>query len=166
MEKEKWKDVVDYEGLYQVSNLGRVKNIRTGKLLSPCTDKDGYQTSLLYNSNGRKTVKWHRLVAIAFLSKVDGANQVNHKDGDKKNNCADNLEWCSASENVLHRLYVLDEEMKIKRRRVRCVETGKMYSSVHQAARAMGGSYGALSQAINPNTPTRHTFKGLHWEYI
>lgn len=163
---EIWENVKGYEGFYEVSSLGRIKNSKTGKILTPCADKDGYQVGCLHKNGRKKMIKWHRAVAMAFLAREAGANQVNHKDGDKKNNCVNNLEWCTASENVTHRLYTLNKEMKIKRRRVRCIETEKEYPSMHQAARELGGSYGALSQALNPNTPTRHTFKGLHWEYI
>lgn len=103
--EEIWKDVKGYEGYYQVSNLGRVKSVEKW-LLSQCrvahlsekirklsTDKDGY-LFVTFSCNGvRKTVVIHRLVAETFIPKPEGASQVHHKDGNRTNNCVDNLEW-------------------------------------------------------------------------
>ena len=107
MIEEIWKPIEGYEGLYEVSNLGRVRSLdrfyyrlHKGKVLSPTKDRYGYLTVTL-NCNGKsKTIKIHRLVAQAFLPNPDNLPQVNHKDEVKSNNCVDNLEWCSAKYNV------------------------------------------------------------------
>ena len=104
--EEIWKDIIGYEGLYQVSSLGRVRSLdrfyyrlHKGKVLSPTKDRYGYLTVTL-NCNGKsKTIKIHRLVAQAFIENPDNLPQVNHKDEVKSNNCVDNLEWCSAKYN-------------------------------------------------------------------
>ena len=99
--KEIWKDIKDYEGHYQVSNLSRVKSIKFGKerILKPVTDRHGYLIVGLWQNNKHKTYKVHRLVAEAFLPNPDNLPQVNHKDENKLNNNVDNLEWCTNDYN-------------------------------------------------------------------
>lgn len=111
---EIWKDVVGYEGLYQVSNLGRVKSLEhfvptkngavrnsPSKIRINCFDGKYYHV-ILYKQGRRKVALVHRLVADAFIPNPNNLPQVNHKDGNKLNNNMDNLEWCSAQDNILH----------------------------------------------------------------
>ena len=108
LEGEIWKWIFGYEGLYQVSNFGRVKsfNGRWGsvQILKPVLQKNGYLTVSLCKNGKLKTVKIHRLVAETFLTNSDNLPEVNHKDGNKLNNCVENLEWCTGKENVQHAL--------------------------------------------------------------
>ena len=99
--KEIWKDIKDYEGHYQVSNLSRVKSIKFGKerILKPVTDRHGYLIVGLWKNNKQKTYKVHRLVAEAFLPNTDNLTQINHKDENKSNNNVNNLEWCDCKYN-------------------------------------------------------------------
>lgn len=112
---EEWRDVIGYEGFYQVSNLGRIKSldrtqkmppskfppsfVRKGKTIKQHIDKNGYCQACL-SANGKKK-RWpvHRLVAMAFIPNVNLCPHINHKDENKQNNNADNLEWCTAKYN-------------------------------------------------------------------
>lgn len=116
MELEVWKDIIDYPN-YQVSNLGRVKSkerytnvgiknqkqcLRKERILKPQKDKKGYIQVILYNENGYKHFKVHKLVATYFVPNIDNKPQVNHIDGNKQNNHYSNLEWCTDLENKHH----------------------------------------------------------------
>lgn len=97
---EIWKDIRGYEGLYQVSNLGRVR--RGGKLLHLNTNTYGYKHLTLSKNNVQKTVVIHKLVADAFIENPHSKPQINHKDGNKENNTAANLEWVTQEDNNRH----------------------------------------------------------------
>ncbi len=114
--KENWKDIDGYSS-YQVSDFGRVRtlggrivvNSRSGNLrktasryLALCDSGHGYKCISITMDSIRKSFSVHRLVAIAFIPNPENKPDVNHKDGDKSNNYASNLEWCTESENILH----------------------------------------------------------------
>ena len=94
-EIEIWRDVVGYEGLYKVSNLGNVKKCLSGRILKSSNDKYGYKQIHLCKNGVQKTYKVHRLVAQAFLPNPNNLPQVNHKDENKLNNNVSNLEFCT-----------------------------------------------------------------------
>lgn len=105
---EVWKDIEGYEGLYQVSNMGRVKSLgatnRVGwhlreKILKQTIEPKGYLKVGLRKNNKIQTVRVHRLVANAFLPNPFNLPQVNHKDENKTNNHVENLEWCTNKYN-------------------------------------------------------------------
>lgn len=102
--QEIWKDIVGYEGLYQVSNFGRVKSFRKGKekLLKQHKSTTGYFRVGLRKDGMRQDWKVHRLVAIHFVPNKDGYPIINHIDGNKENNLPSNLEWCTQGWNVQH----------------------------------------------------------------
>ena len=118
MNKEIWKDVVGYEGLYQVSNFGRVKSLSKfvnnnpksksigyytkEKLLKYFDNAKGYKLVKLYKNDENYTKKVHRLVAQTFIPNPNNLPQVNHIDGNKENNYVNNLEWCTNKENAIH----------------------------------------------------------------
>lgn len=106
LKNEVWKDITDYEGLYQISNYGRVKSLgnnkeRKEKILKGGIS-NGYCIVLLAINNIRKIYRVHRLVAIAFIENKENKLEVNHKDTNKLNNKIDNLEWKTSSENKRH----------------------------------------------------------------
>lgn len=174
---ESWKDVVGYEGLYQVSNLGRVKSLphirrrryRTGeiypyrvsgKLLTPQHSVGGYLQVILQNGPDKKVQKVHRLVCQAFHgNSPKDRNEVNHIDGNKKNNSSENLEWCSREENCRHARRVLKSCLK----KVMCVETGKIFECMTDADNEYGLSSGAVSKVIRGE---RETAGGVHWKKV
>ena len=98
---EVWKDILGYEGLYQVSDKGRLKSIGYGKerILKLVKDRGGYLTVGLRKNGEVKTCKIHRLVAQTFIPNPDNLSDINHKDEDKTNNSVQNIEWCSAKYN-------------------------------------------------------------------
>ena len=110
-EKEIWKDIEGFEGMYQVSNMNRVKSlertVRNGRgyrtvperILKPEKNRYGYLQVNLWKDGKMKMYLVHRLVASAFLENPMGYTEINHKDEDKTNNVVSNLEWCSRSYN-------------------------------------------------------------------
>lgn len=105
---EIWAEIVNYEGLYAVSNMGRVRSrARAGTILILSPDivvGKGYMQVTLQRKGARERFKVHRLVASAFIENPEGKPEVNHKDGDKWNNAAQNLEWATRKENNRHAL--------------------------------------------------------------
>lgn len=100
--KEIWKDVKGYEGLYKVSNTGKVYSIISNKILKSPTCKTGYCIVVLWKNKKPRSFRLHRIVAENFLSNKNDYPVVNHKDGDKTNNKLDNLEYCTYSYNEKH----------------------------------------------------------------
>ena len=100
---EIYKDIVGYEGKYQVTSWGRVYNVETEKFINPEEHCKGYLRVDLFDRFGkRKHMKVHRLVAKAFIPNPDNKPQVNHKDGNNQNNSVTNLEWTTNRENAEH----------------------------------------------------------------
>lgn len=99
---EKWRDVVGYEGLYQVSNMGRLKSLHYEKsvILNPRTASDGYINVTLTRNGEKKYFRLHILVAQAFIPNPDNLPVVHHDDDNKANCRADNLHWTTHSENT------------------------------------------------------------------
>lgn len=112
---EIFKDVENYEGYYQISNLGRIKSLQRfaknhsgfkkvlkERYLNPIIGKTGYYVVSFKKDGIKKTFKVHRLIAIAFIDKVEGKEFINHKNGIKTDNRIENLEWCTILENNRH----------------------------------------------------------------
>ena len=105
---EIWKDIVGYEGLYQVSNLGNVKRInffKKERFVIPCSKGSGYLYVSLSKNNKQKNFYIHRLVATAFIENPDNLPVINHKDENRSNNIVDNLEWCTQKYNCNYGLH-------------------------------------------------------------
>ena len=111
MEKEIWKDITGYEGLYQVSNIGRVKSLpreigrylrNRYKILNYNIRNNRYAFVGLYNNKKVKYFSVHRLVALTFIPNPLKKSEVNHKNGIKLDNRVKNLEWVTSSENKIH----------------------------------------------------------------
>ena len=104
---EIWKDIKGYEGLYQVSNIGRVRSLKRnntdGKILKQCINKDGYLRVDLSKNNIKSTKRVHRLVAETFIDNAKNLPVINHKDENKTNNKVTNLEFCTHQYNSTYK---------------------------------------------------------------
>ena len=157
---EIWRKLEDFSN-YEVSSLGRVRNIKTGRILKLFVRNDGYHHVGLYLNGKQKYQLIHRLVAITFIPNPENKREVNHIDGDKTNNRVSNLEWSTRSENVSHAFRTGLNSGKPKQK-VLCVETGQVFESLNQVAKYLGVNSGSIHQAIRK----RWRCGGLHFELI
>lgn len=111
MTEEVWRDIKDYEGLYQISSLGRVRSLDRfdsigrfikGKMLSYNVDKDGYSCITLCKNGGEKKCKVHRIVAQTFIPNPDNKPCIDHINCERSDNRIENLKWCTHSENLMN----------------------------------------------------------------
>ena len=160
---EIWRNVVGYEGIYEVSNYGFIRThkdkvtytemhkIRHWKqrVLKQKTDKNGYKRVSLWLNGKEKTWSVHRVVATAFLDK-DGSNDIiNHKDGNPSNNNVDNIEWCDYRHNLLH---AFKNGLNNSRHKVELInyETSDVYhfESKREASEFLGRNKGFVSNSL------------------
>ena len=170
--KETWKPITDYVGLYEVSNKGRVRNVKTGKILKPINNGLGYLFVSLYKNRTEKKHYLHRLVAQAFIQNPNKLPEVNHKDEIRTNNNLDNLEWISHRDNSNYGKHnerisksmskpILQFDMKTRfiiatypSASIASKETGILISSLSKAARGIiktAGGYGWKYQNYKTN---------------
>jgi hypothetical protein len=102
MRQEKWKAIDGYDSIYEVSNLGRIRRIKSKRILKAGIVKTGYAVVHLYKQGIPSTHRVNRLVALAFIPNPSKKSVVNHKNRNKLDNKADNLEWNSVTENSIH----------------------------------------------------------------
>ena len=164
---EEWRDIEGYEGLYQVSNYGRVKSLKhlDELVLKPSKKRNGYLGVVLCENGNTHSFGVHRLVAEVFIPNPQNLPQVNHKDEDKTNNRVENLEWCSSKYNVNYGnrnticaeifskkvyQYTLDNELvKIWQSTQECGRNGFLQSCVSSCCQGK-----------------QKTHKGFKWSYV
>jgi hypothetical protein len=167
--QEIWKDIKGYEGLYQVSNLGRIKsNTRYGTkggVLKLRLDKDGYFQTALYKNNKVKYYRTHRLVAEAFIPNPNNYPIINHKDENRSNNLTNNLEWCTYKYNSNYG----NVNVKIANSKYKPVYQYSLddrfihyYSSLKEMEKITGFGYSNISSCCNGRLFKSHGYK---WSY-
>lgn len=175
---EEWKDIKNYEGLYQVSNFGRILSLnynRTGKpeLMNPSETKGGYLVVELWKNKEKKRCLVHRIVAETFLENPENKPEINHIDEDKTNNRVDNLEWCEHKYNMNYgtrnerAAKAISKAMtngKLSKRVLQLSLTGHLIREWESTAECgrNGFSHGAVSACC---LGKRKTHKGFRWEY-
>ena len=165
--EEIWKDIKGYEGLYMISNLGRIRNYKKLILKPQRSGKSPYFMVVLYKNHIPRRYTIHRLVATHFIPNPDNLPIINHKDEDKLNNNAENLEWCTYKYNLE---YGKAKEKMINTNRkhsnnksVLCIETGIIYESTREAERQTGIYHSEITKVCKG---TRKSVHNLHWKYI
>lgn len=145
---------------YGISNLGNIKNIKKGNVLTPYLNKSGYLTYTFCQNGIKKTFKIHRLVALYFIPNPENLPYVNHKDGDKTNNKVENLEWVTAKENDNHarKTGLKTQEKPIIAENITTKET-IAFKSVTEAGAILGVNKGTISKVLNGKRNQTHGYK-------
>lgn len=175
--KEIWKDIENYYGLYQVSNIGNVKSLnyrRSGeeRILRLGVDRDGYLRVNLSKNGKCKTLLIHRLVLMTF-NPIDNMDKfdVNHRDENKKNNNLDNLEWCNRSYNIN---YGTRTQRFAQSKSIPIVQldptTNKVINVYHSSmeAKRQGFNHGNIIRCCQNkfSRPGNNIYKGYKWQYM
>lgn len=173
--EEIWKAIPGYEGIYEASNCGRIRSVdrvsvgrwghnkRRSHILTQ-TKCHGEYRQVRFSIDGIKSQPLvHRLVAQTFIPNPHNLPQVNHKDGDAANNHVDNLEWCTASQNCIHRGRVLGKWVGHQKQPVRCINNGIVYESSHHAAKALGVRQGSVFLICQKKMRQTH---GFSFEFV
>jgi hypothetical protein len=168
-EPEKWVDIVGYEGLYSISNLGRIASHHRDecRILHPTTHRTNRYSYVNLCRNGiAKLFRVHVLVAKHFLPNPNSLLEVNHKDEDKSNNRVDNLEWCSRQYNINYGTGRERQRVKMCKPVVQYSKTGthiRSYDSISQASQIVGSSVSTIVNCCKQRKPSAG---GFVWRYL
>ena len=166
---EQWRPVEGFEGLYEISNFGRVKSLKFDKerILKPGKDGDGYLSVSLWSDGKRNAFKVHRLVASAFIPNPMGLPEINHRDENPSNNEVGNIEWCSRLYNINYgtrteKVSKPVEASKYEDFREICLR----FASIMEAKRN-GYNHGAVSDCCRGcyHYEGNNKYKNLYWRY-
>lgn len=164
----RWKDIPGFDGKYQASEAGDVRNSFTGRVLAQRVSRYGYYQVNLSHGDKAYTAEVHRLVALAFMENLEGLPQVNHRNENKKDNRASNLEWCTSEYNLAYgtRIQRLQEQAASKWgkpvRQMSGEEELATYASIGEAARATGLKATRISRACHGE---RGSYAGFRWSF-
>ena len=147
-EKEIWKDVVGYEGLYRVSSFGNVYSCRAGRNLKPGNHRDGYRFVILTKDKSKKYETVHRLVAEAFIPNPNDLPVVNHKDENPSNNNVKNLEWCTQQYNATYNNVHIKRGMSLSKNIYAYKSNGDLYG-VYSSAKDIANDLNMIENNIS-----------------
>lgn len=162
--KEIWKDIQGYEGRYQISNYGHIKSLKRNGCSGGTIrleEKHGYVRVRLWKESTVKNYSVHKLVALSFIPNPSNKQYINHKDGNKKNNHADNLEWCSHKENMIHAY----NTGLVKTKKIKQIKNGKVikiFLNVRRASIETGIQYASIYWCANG---IYKQAGGFEWQY-
>lgn len=157
---EEWRNIPGYDERYLVSNRGHVIGPRGRN--KPFKSRDGYMIATLYNYGTKIRKGVHVLVGLAFIPNPEKKPEINHKNGLRDDNRVENLEWVTCSENNLHRRRVLHGGGGRPKKPVVCIDTGVVYPSISEAAKATGS---ILEKILACCKGERNKTNGLRWAY-
>ena len=184
---ETWKDIEGYEGLYQVSDYGNIRNVRRNKNLKPSLNKYGYLIVSLFKNGNKKYFSIHRLVAEAFIPNPENKPTVDHINTIRTDNRVSNLRWLTHKEQMVLNNITREKHSKVmsavgkrtvtnviekRKKKVLCVTTGEIFNSARDAARHYNiKDINGVCSAANPNHNQKTAGKlpdgtPLEWEYI
>lgn len=179
MKEEIWKEIPGYEGSFEVSNLGNFRSMDRqvpsrwggtrfypGKPLKVEVMQDGYKRIVLMKDTKKKRYMCHRLVAETFIPNLNNKPFINHIDGNRGNNCVENLEWCTQTENEQHSINVLGKTMRGKTtsKPVKCIELDKTFTSMRQAVEFLGNR--ACNEGIKKAIVANRKYHGYTFIFI
>ena len=167
---ELWKEIDGYAGRYEVSNLGRIRSINYNnsglpRIMKPEVTSKGYLAVGLSKNGKRKGYRVSRLVASAFVPNENGLPEVNHKDEDKTNNRADNLEWCDRAYNNKYGTRISRTAEANRKPVLQYTKDGELlarWEGAKEAERVLGISDGCIWLCCNRK---RKTAGGYVWRY-
>ena len=158
--KEIWKDIKGYEGIYLISNYGRVKSLhKKEKIIKQFENTNGYLQVDLWKNGIGKHILVHKLVANSFIKNLKNYPFINHKDENKKNNRVDNLEWCTAKYNCNYGTRNLRLSSPVI-----CIELNKKYNSIKDASDDLNIQQAHISGCCMKRKHY-NTAGGYHWQY-
>lgn len=174
---EEWRNIKGYENFYQVSSFGRVRSLdrivkskgnslqeRKGRILRPNQDRYGYLKVVLQKNSHKKTKMVHRLVANAFIPNPNHYSQVNHKDENKTNNKAENLEWCTAKYNSNYGTRTKRTASKRSKPILQMTPEGQLIE--YWPSAQVAGQYGFNNSDVTAVCRGRlRIYKGCRWVY-
>lgn len=166
LDREIWLPMYDFPA-YDCSNFGRIRNHKTGRIMKQWVNTRGYKQIALRKNGVQHIERVHRLIAATFHP-VDNMDvlDVNHIDGNKLNNDADNLEWCTRSENIRHGMrigLIKTNDFGKTRRPVRIIETGEEFDSLSKCARLLKTTPSDIVRCVEGQIKS---VKGYHFELI
>lgn len=181
MDNEIWKDIIGYEGYYQISNQNRVKSLSRSvrkndsytpyiipeKIMACAIGSTGYYMVVLEKNKVKKLWKVHRLIAIHFIPNPNNKPNINHIDANRRNNRIENLEWCTQSENIKHAYNIGTMVVKpifgriMRKRSVINIETNQIFDCIKKASKTTKYSYACFYSQISGKVKNKTKFKYL-----